>query len=301
MANSSAIVIDLSGYSFAGEPAPAYADPFDGLTDTELGDLFDAMDEVGLLDDEGDPVRYNEDYSGAVEQFDAAFTARAQAEQAREDARAAAIVEDLMHPARRDEDRMARIISRAQDGVYSGQQADFASEAAAVEITLANGGQGPCGPADEYGRCSSRYHSTDCAHQVGVDWLASGPPRSTGEAALANFASGLELANPGSYYGDPDDDDQPWQPVPQHTVELAHQLAADWGLGADAGGFGEATSYADPLRLPASPVSVADAVYEGMGYELPSQEQPSYPGIAQLARDLGLKRASPTSRWSPST
>ena len=191
-----------------------------------------------------------------------------------------------MRPAGRDEDRMARIISRAQDGVYSGQQADFASEAAAVEITLANGGQAravlPMSTADAAAATTAPTVPT----RYGVDWLASGPPRSTGEAALANFtASGLELANPGSYYGDPDDDDQPWQPVPQHTVELAHQLAADWGLGADAGGLGEATWFTRTrCGSPASPVSVADAVYEGMGYELPSQEQPSYPGIAQLTQ-----------------
>ena len=48
----------------------------------------------------------------------------------REDASAAAMVEDTLHPARRDEDRMARIIARAGQGVYSGRQADFAAEQA---------------------------------------------------------------------------------------------------------------------------------------------------------------------------
>ena len=43
-------------------------------------------------------------------------------------------------------------------GVYDGQQSDFAADEAAIEITLANGGRGPCGVPDEFGRCSARYH-----------------------------------------------------------------------------------------------------------------------------------------------
>ena len=59
---------------------------------------------------------------------------------------------DLIRPAVRSEDKMARIMAKASAGLYDGQQADFTAEAAAVEILLANGGHGPCGPADEFGR-----------------------------------------------------------------------------------------------------------------------------------------------------
>ena len=196
MANSSAITIDLSNYSFAGEPAPA-STTLDALSNAELDDLLDVLAEVEDEDyDPGDELSDPElealmqaagDYYDAAEQFDAA------AEQAREDARAAAAVEDVMFPARRDEDRMQRIIGRAASGVYDGQQMAFSADSAAVEITLANGGQGPCGPVDEYGRCSSRYHDLECGHSQGADWLAAGPPRSSYDASLANFATGLAL------------------------------------------------------------------------------------------------------------
>ena len=109
------------------------------------------MDEVGLFDDVEpgyDGTEYDDPaYASAAGEFDQAFNANYAATQAREDARAAALVEDVMHPARRDEDRMARILSRAADGVYAGQQSDFAADEAAIEIQLANGGRGPCGPA----------------------------------------------------------------------------------------------------------------------------------------------------------
>ena len=194
-------VIDLSSASYAPQPAAATLSP------AELNDLIEVVSEVyaepepAELSDSGlDQLmqaaeRSDAEWSEAVSDFDAAFNARVQADAARADAIAAAEVQDALHPARRDEDKMQRIISRAQDGLYGGQLADFTAEAASVEILLANGGRGPCGPADDFGRCSSRYHDLECSHSQGVDWVASGPPASTGEAALANFQAGVELAN----------------------------------------------------------------------------------------------------------
>ena len=229
----------------------------------------------------------------AFTEFDATFNARQQAEQDRADARAAALVEDTLHPARRDEDRMARIISRAGQGVYGGQQQDFTAEAAGVEILLANGGAGPCGPLDDFGRCASRYHELGCAHDQATDWMATegGPPRSTYDTALSNFATGLAIdLAPRMVFDDPDDADLPPQFMPQRTVELAHSLAHDWGLDATApGGIETGSGFTDLLRPPGAPVSIQDELLAGMGYELPAAERPSYPGIGQLARNLGLK------------
>ena len=294
----SAVVIDLSNYAFAGEPAVS-----DELTDAELDDLIDVLAEVEdepaydadydseLSDSELEELMQaaDDDYSGAAEQFDAAFSARIAADQAREEAHAAALVEDLIHPARRDEDRMQRIISRAQDGLYDGQQADFSSEQASVDIMLSNGGAGPCGPADEFGRCSARYHSTDCAHQVSVDWLASGPPAATGQAALSNLADRMALdLSRRSVWGDPDDEDEPGYEVPQATIELASALADEWGLHTDAPSFPQG-AYADLMRMPAAPVSVYDELLDGAGLGGPPPQQQSLPQISELARTLGLK------------
>lgn len=289
LSNESAVVIDLSNLSFAGQPAPAApADPFGGLSDSELGDLLDAMAEVGLLDgyDDTEGTMYGQDYSDAAEQFDAAFNERYAAAQAREDARAAAQVEDTLHPARRDEDRMQRIISRAGQGVYSGQQMSFSAESAAVEIMLSNGGAGPCGPPDAYGRCSSRYHDLECSHGQSVDWAASGPHPATGVASLANLADDLDLnLTPRSVWGDPDDPDEPSYEVPAATVELAHQLSQDWGLGDVPQG----AAYDGLMRMPAAPVSVYDELLDGAGLGGPAPQQQSWPGISELARTLGLR------------
>jgi hypothetical protein len=246
----SAIMIDLSSYSFAREPGPALPG-LDELSDDELADLIEAMDESGALDgygDDGDELSDDElaELMAAAEdgdgdpftEFDETFTRHAQAEADRQDAISAAIVEDVMHPARRDEDKIARIFSRAAQGVYSGQQAvSFAAESAAIELAAATG-LGPCGYPDEFGRCSSRYHSIGCSHDTGTDWMgqSGGPPRGTYDTVLSNMDDGLALANigPATVYGDPDDPDEPSYAVPQETIELARELAHDWGLDATA-------------------------------------------------------------------
>ena len=307
--SDSAITIDLSNYSFAGEPAPGAALPgLDELSDEELADLIDVLDEVGLLDggyddggeldddelealmqaaEDGDPDAFSE--------FGETFSARAQAEQARQDARAAAIVEDTIGPRlRREEDRIARTFSRAAAGVYDGQQLDFASESAAIELAVATG-RGNCGPADEYGRCSSRYHDLGCsADATAVEltgpkgyshgWVkealglgsateaaarGAGLPLEPGDlpphqqrayrkmraighphsralafARRAGAAAGRGLGvgeatrvfnQANTVHGDPDDLDEPWYEVPQGTIELAHELAIDWGLDGTPG------------------------------------------------------------------
>jgi len=286
----SALTIDLSNYHFAGEPAPApayaAADPFDGLTDAELGDLLDAMDEVGLLDgyDDTEATMYDDSYAAAAEQFDAEFTARLAADAAREAARAEFEAMDLIRPAKRAEDRMQRIMAKASHGLYDGQMADFTAEQGAVEIMMANGGSGPCGVTDSYGRCAERYHQLGCMHDQSVDWLASNPPRSTGEAALANLADDLDLnlaRRP--VWGDPDGDEPPYE-MPAATIELAHSLATDWNLDGNAHPAPAGLSaYASP------PLTPYDAMYGELGYELPPQPQPGYPGISELAKQMGLK------------
>ncbi len=199
-------------------------------------------------------------------------------------------MEDTLSPARRDEDKLARIMSRAADGLYSGQAASFTADAASVEIMLANGGRGPCGPADEFGRCSARYHDLECMHGQAADWLAAGPPRETYQAALANMADGMNLdLAPRMVWDDPDDEGQPMSRIPAATVELAHQLAVEWNLEGDAhpapAGLG---AYADLLRAPGAPVSVQDAMLADMGCDLPQEQRPSYPGVKELRERMGI-------------
>ena len=89
-------------------------------------------------------------------------------------------------------------------------------------------------------------------------------------------------------HGDPDDLDEPWYEVPPNTVELAHELAVDWGLDGTPGSP-DAQAYLDLLRAPSQPVTLEDTMYEAMGTGAPPQpEQPSYPGIKQLREQLGI-------------
>jgi hypothetical protein len=287
-----AVIIDLSASSWAGEPGP-YGD----LSDRELNDLIEVMDEVygeddggELPDDELEALMRAAETGEAMGEFNAVFEDSWAQQQAREDARAAAIVEDVLHPARRDEDRMARVIARAQAGVYDAPAAlGFAGQSAAIELAVATG-QGPCGPVDEYGRCSSRYHELGCLHGVSVDWLASGPPRETYEASLANAASGFDLSNEGiPVWDDYDDPDAPPSLIPQQTVELAYDLADSWGLHADAPSFPPVPGYADLLRPPGlADIDPYAALASGIGLDVPQPAAGGYPGVHELAQGLGL-------------
>ena len=222
------------------------------------------------------------DYSDAVESFDAAFAERAAAEQAREQARLEFAEMDLIRLARRMEDKVARAFAKAEAGLYDGQQADFAAEAAAVEIMLSNGGSGPCGVTDSYGLCAEHYHQLGCSHDVSVDWAAS-PNPATGVNALSNFADRMDLnLARRSVWGDVDDPDMPDHEVPAHTVELAHELATDWNLG-DPG-------YADALRPPSMPRTPYQALYDEVSFDDPApQPMAGGPGIRELAERMGLR------------
>jgi hypothetical protein len=229
----------------------------------------------------------------ALGEFNDAFTSSYAAEQARQDAISAALVQDTLHPARRDEDRLARAGSHAAEGVYDTPPAvAFASQRAAIELASATG-RAPCGPADAMGRCGARYHAFDCQHGQTVDWLASGPPRETYEAALANTAAGFNLSGtPLAIWDDPDDlddpDGAPATVIPFQTVELAHQLAHDWGLFDDSP-FASAPAYDDLMRPPGAPVTAYDAMAESIGYGSQPPVTASYPGIRELAERLQLR------------
>jgi len=194
-----------------------------------------------------------------------------------------------MFPLKRQEDLIARAMHRAADGVYDGQQLSFAAETSAVELAVTTG-RGLCSVPDEFGRCSARYHDLECAHGQGVDWLASGPSRSTYAASLANVLGGIELAAPPpAVYGDSDDDALP-SVIPQSTIELARKLANEWGLD-DAPGAPSVTAAMDLLRPDTGPLSAYDSLAEPIGAPLRDglPPVPGYPGISALAKDLGLK------------
>jgi hypothetical protein len=281
MSNGGGVTIDLSASRWPGEPALELAG--DVLTAAELADLEAAISEAEM------EALMQEGYDPGFTEFDAAFNARAAAEQARQEAIAAAVVEDTLFPLRRQEDKLARAMHRAADGVYSGQQLSFASESSAVELAMATG-RGICGVPDEFGRCGSRFHDLQCAHGTGVDWLASGPNPQTYATSLANWAGGLNLSRTPAVYGDSDDDEPP-AAIPAATIELAAELAGSLGLDIDAPwigapGFDDVSSL---FRPPGAPVSAYDALAEGIGMGSAQPAAPSYPGISQLARDLGLK------------
>ena len=70
--------------------------------------------------------------------------------------------------------------------------------------------------------------------------------------------------------------------MPASTVELAAGLADDW-FGPSHPAPAGLTAYASP------PLTPYDAMYGELGYELPPQPQPGYPGISELAKQMGLK------------
>jgi hypothetical protein len=114
---------------------------------------------------------------------------------------------------------------------------------------------------------------------------ATGRALGVGEATRV-----FNQSNPGTMtiWGDPDDEDDPGYLVPQETIELAHELAIDWGLDGTPGSP-DAAAYADLLRPPAAPVTVEDAMYESMGVGAPAaQPTAQYPGISELRAQMGI-------------
>jgi hypothetical protein len=143
MSNAPAVVIDLSQASWDGDDALA------SLSDRELDDLMDALDEADAEDYRALPGGDGEDdltddeladlmqaaeadaEDGAEGQVDGGSTAldylrefndvfenNIALQQAREAARADADLADLLRPPKTDEDRVARAISRIQAGVF---------------------------------------------------------------------------------------------------------------------------------------------------------------------------------------
>jgi hypothetical protein len=269
-------VVDLSNCNWAGEPSPVELaddddDGDDELTDAELDDLIDAMAEA-------DAEESAAAYSG-LEQFNETFTANWAAEQARDQARQAADLDDLISPARTDEDIVARAIARASAGIYdTSRVSSFASPSGeaielATELTMATG-EGLCGDPDDFGRCSSRYHDLMCVHAVSTDWQASEPPRSTYATALSNFAYSHETGPSPAAYGDGEDA----YPIPQGTLELAHQLNQSWGLLGD--------TFDGPNRPQRDAYELAAGDYpDGLAPELPG----GYASIRALAKGMGLR------------
>jgi hypothetical protein len=315
MSNSGGLIIDLSGASWAGEPGP-----FDGLSGAELEDLMDAIsesDDDEAADDElaawvdslsdaelaaleaealADQAALADGYGGADDgpfsEFSDAFEDSYAAQQARQQAREAAALEDMMLPVRTDEDRLARALSRISAGIYTdpaaAQGAALANESRAIELAAATG-KGPCGPVDDFGRCSSRYHDLECAHGVSVDWQATGPHRATSEAALANFAAEhFPGTIPQFVVGDTDDPDYADAPVPQRTVELAHRLAGQMGLHGSSA-LPVAPSWDELFGTPYTGDMYSELAGEvglpGRQAGAPPQVNPA---VHQLAQDLGL-------------
>ena len=287
MSNGPQMIVDLSGSSWAGEPGP----PELSLTDRELSEWLEAIDEADAEMVLNSGYQYDQEAASALSEFDATFQHNYAAEVAREQARAAADLDDLTSPARRDEDIVARAIARASAGIYdTSRVSTFAGDQdRAVELT-ATTGQGLCGDPDPFGRCSSRYHDLQCIHGIGTDWQASEPPRSTYAMALSNFAAGHDLGGEPAAYGDPGDPDGPGYAFPARTLELASRLNESWGLHTGTGVTSPAPS-ADELFSP----SYAGDPYAALAAELgrddlaPQPQLPGgYPDVSELRRGLGL-------------
>ena len=140
-------------------------------------------------------------------------------------------------------------------------------------MLTATTGSGLCGPADAFGRCSSPQHQAMCLHDISVDWMAAGAPRSTFEASLSNFYSEHDLGGTSAATFDSSDPDAPAYAIPAETLELAHRLNESWGLLGDT---------FDGVNLP-----------QQDPYELAAGDGPQLPGgyasIRELAKGMGLR------------
>ncbi len=204
------VLIDLSGSSWAGEPGP----PDTSLSERELQEFLEVLDEVQAEEDLNHGYR-NTEAAGYLSEFEAVHDRNYVAEAAREQARGYAEIEDLTRPVIRDEDIMARAISRLEQGIFdTSRVSSFANRDRAVELTALTG-EGLCGDPDPFGRCS-------------VAWQAREPPRETYSMALSNFAAGYDLGGTPASYGDGEDS----HPIPAGVMEFAHQLNQSWGLAA---------------------------------------------------------------------
>ena len=174
LANESSVVIDLSSYAFSGEPAPVTADPFDALTDAELDQFIDAISEV---EEEAGMPYDDPGYASAAQEFDAAFSQRAAADAAREAARFEFEQMDLIRPARRAEDRMARIMAKAGAGLYSGQEYGFSAEAGAGRSCWPTAATARAGrPTTSAGAAPGSMILSAATPRASIGWRQHRPP-----------------------------------------------------------------------------------------------------------------------------
>ena len=157
------LTIDLSNLTLPGSP-PASAPTVDGLTDAELGDLLDAMDEAGCST--ATTTRRPRCTTPATARGRAVRRGvHARARRPRpgpRGRRAAALVEDLCTRPRATRTACQRIIGRAAGGVYDGQQVDFSAEPAAVEISWRTAATGRAARR-RVRPVLGRYHDLECA------------------------------------------------------------------------------------------------------------------------------------------
>jgi hypothetical protein len=282
MSNDAAMVIDLSTSVWLGEPGPpAYASSLDelldGLTEAEALDLMEAVYDSGeeLSDAELDALiseaGADDETAAALADFDAQFSANWAVRADLNAARADADLEDLITPPRGAEAILARSVQRLAAGTHPVQE--FSNPAAAAIELSAREARGICGPPDPAnGTCSARYHSLACISggTSADDSIGLANSGAYGQA-LAGFARAVELAGAPSAAIDTGDPDGPAVQIPQHTLELAHALAAGWGLHTGTA-LPAAPAYEDLL--------VGDPATGALG---------GYPGISELAQGLGLK------------
>jgi hypothetical protein len=250
MANGPAVYIDLSSSHWAGEPGPAD----DELTDAELAELIEAMEEAELEAGTGYPL-------GELAEFDAAFTRQWAAEAAADATRAEADLHDLISPARTDEDVISRALDRISAGIYDTSAAAECASPGRAAIDLANdratiSGRAACGELDPFGRCAARYHSLGCDHSVSPDSSVEMSNAGVHDRVLAIWALATADTGPASVWGDADDPADGIA-IPQRTLELAHQLAGSWGLRTDPGTRTvrriSATCWPPPTRVTRTP------------------------------------------------
>jgi len=306
MSNSGPVTIDLSGGTWVGEPGPSlqlaqdaasgagagYDD--DELTSQELDELVEAMTETELEMESG--YGLPDEFAAFNEAFDQNWAGQQAQAQARvkADAGDAALAAARMKTGHRerDEDKMARLISRVDADTSSAFGLAAPSRQAvelSTEITMTTG-YGPSTDVlgfsivDDFGRDASRYPQLQSQSSVSTDWMAipDGPPRSTYEAALSNFNATHDTGPaPVTYGGDPDGPDSPGHPFPQRVRDFAHQFNTVHGLLGDTF-FGPNRPRQDPYAALAADLGRPDLAGPQPSYQ-------EYPDVSELARGLGLK------------
>lgn len=162
MANGGEMIIDLSQWSWAGEPGPSYemavsavasrlpaapqADPYDTGFEAIL-----AASLPGGYGYGGVPVELANDFDRAFELANTTELAR--------------LAEDTVPLPRRAEDRVAHLVGRAARGTYT--PAGYAAYSLAAQGGTT--GMATCGTADDLGYCRERFHAPGCGSAATPD------------------------------------------------------------------------------------------------------------------------------------